>query len=395
VGGPEEDLHWRMASLPSVYSLTQLQSFNPVFNSFSKYTESTCGFPCSLLSSLRDGGQQQNSFNQFLASSPSESVAPSFGLPRLIAPSISEDGITLYLKYALGGAICCSVTHSSTVPIDVVKTRLQTDPGRYKGMFDGFRTIIKEEGAGMLLQGLGPTAVGYFLQGTFKFGFYEFFKKYFSELAGPENAVAFRFPIWLTAGACAEFIADLFLCPLEATRIRLVAEPSFAKGLTDGFMKLAKDEGFVGLYKGLGPILFKQVPYTMAKFSVFETAQEVIYRTLRNVGYPRESMSEGMQLVVSLNSGIIAGLAAAIVSQPADTVLSKINQVKTEGSTAKAIVTIMKQLGVRRLFLGIGPRCLMVGWLTAGQFFIYDYVKQLLGIFPTQQSAPKTIAAKV
>jgi solute carrier family 25 phosphate transporter 3 len=110
----------------------------------------------------------------------------------------------------------------------------------------------------------------------------------------------------------------------------------------------------------------------MAKFSVFETAQEVIYRTLRNVGYPRESMSEGMQLVVSLNSGIIAGLAAAIVSQPADTVLSKINQVKTEGSTAKAIVTIMKQLGVRRLFLGIGPRCLMVGWLTAGRrdFFI-------------------------
>lgn len=105
----------------------------------------------------------------------------------------------------------------------------------------------------------------------------------------------------------------------------------------------------------------------MAKFSVFETAQEVIYRTLRSVGYPRESMSEGMQLVVSLNSGIIAGIAAALVSQPADTVLSKINQVKTEGSTGKAIINIMKQLGFRKLFLGTGPRCLMVGWLTAGE----------------------------
>ncbi|GJQ14061.1 hypothetical protein GpartN1_g5852.t1 [Galdieria partita] len=384
-----------MASLPSVHFLSQLQSVNPVFNSFSKDTKTAAGFPGSVSYSFGVSDQHKKVNQGLLASSPTESRVPSFVFPHLVAPSISEDGITLYLKYALGGAICCSVTHSSTVPIDVVKTRLQTDPGRYKGMIDGFRTIVKEEGASMLLQGLGPTAVGYFLQGTFKFGFYEFFKKYFSELAGPENAVTFRFPIWLTAGACAEFIADLFLCPLEATRIRLVAEPSFAKGLTDGFMKLAKEEGFMGLYKGLGPILFKQVPYTMAKFSVFETAQEVIYRTLRNIGYPRESMSEGMQLVVSLNSGVLAGLAAAIVSQPADTVLSKINQVKTEGSTAKAIVTIMKQLGFRKLFLGTGPRCLMVGWLTAGQFFIYDYVKQLLGIFPTQQSAPKPIAAKV
>eukprot|EP00871_Galdieria_phlegrea_P004244 jgi/Galph1/4820/GphlegSOOS_G3422.1 len=384
-----------MGLLPNVDVLSALQ-VNPSYTSPSTLNSNlSTGLKATLFSSVLFGDQQRKGQTPFTAASPSENNLSAGIFPRFLAPSISEDGITLYLKYALGGAICCCVTHSSTVPIDVVKTRLQTDPGRYKNMFDGFRTIVKEEGAGMLLQGLGPTAVGYFLQGTFKFGFYEFFKKYFSELAGPENAVTFRFPIWLTAGACAEFIADLFLCPLEATRIRLVAEPSFAKGLTDGFMKLAKDEGFIGLYKGLGPILFKQVPYTMAKFSVFETASEFIYRTLRNVGYPRESMSEGMQLVVSLNSGVIAGLAAAIVSQPADTVLSKINQVKTEGSTAKAIVSIMKQLGVRKLFLGTGPRCLMVGWLTAGQFFIYDYVKQLLGIFPSQQSAPKQLAAKV
>lgn len=32
------------------------------------------------------------------------------------------------------------------------------------------------------------------------------------------------------SSAAAEFIADIFLCPLEATRIRLVSNPSYASG---------------------------------------------------------------------------------------------------------------------------------------------------------------------
>lgn len=45
---------------------------------------------------------------------------------------------------------------------------------------------------------------------------------------------------------------------LEATRIRLVSEPGFAKGLIGGFSKIAKTEGIGAFYSGFGPILFKQ-----------------------------------------------------------------------------------------------------------------------------------------
>jgi len=55
-------------------------------------------------------------------------------------------------------------------------------------------------------------------------------------------------------------------------------------------------------------------------------------------------------------------------------------QEKTAGSTGQAIVNIMKKLGFRGVFTGIGPRTVMVTSIIAGQFFIYDSVKMLLGV---------------
>ena len=125
-------------------------------------------------------------------------------------------------------------------------------------MIGGFRQVIAKEGAGALLTGFGPTAAGYFLQGAFKFGGYELFKSQFVNLVGVENASNYRTPIYLASAACAEFFADIALCPLEATRIRLVSDPTFAKGLASGFSKIYKQEGIGAFYSGFGPILFKQ-----------------------------------------------------------------------------------------------------------------------------------------
>jgi len=72
-----------------------------------------------------------------------------------------------YLKGALAGGICCSITHGALCPVDVVKTRIQLDPVTFnKGLIGGFSQIIKAEGLGGLLTGLGPTVVGYFIQGN-------------------------------------------------------------------------------------------------------------------------------------------------------------------------------------------------------------------------------------
>jgi solute carrier family 25 phosphate transporter 3 len=125
-------------------------------------------------------------------------------------------------------------------------------------MLGGFRQVIQNEGAGALLTGIGPTFAGYFLQGAFKFGGYEFFKQQSINILGLEKARQNRAAVYSLSAACAEFFASIALCPLEATRIRLVSEPGFANGLIGGFGKILKNEGIGAFYRGFGPILLKQ-----------------------------------------------------------------------------------------------------------------------------------------
>ncbi|KAG8901092.1 Cu/Pi carrier [Tulasnella sp. 403] len=276
-------------------------------------------------------------------------------------------GVDLYARFALGGAVCCSVTHGALTPVDVVKTRIQLEPEVYnRGMVAAFRQISAKEGAGALLTGFGPTALGYAFQGAFKFGGYEFWKKTAVDTMGIDKARQNREIIYLGASAIAEFFADVVLCPLEATRIRLVSQPDFAGGLASGFSRIAREEGLRGFYSGFGPILFKQVPYTMAKFAVFEIALENFVNML---GKPKSELSPGTLSSLNLGSGLVAGFAAAIISQPADTLLSKINKTKAlPGETITSrLVKMAGQLGVKGLFTGMGARLVMVGTLTAGQ----------------------------
>ncbi|KAL4997799.1 mitochondrial carrier domain-containing protein [Aspergillus recurvatus] len=302
------------------------------------------------------------------------------------APAPQLSGLQLYSRFAFAGAVCCSITHGALTPVDVVKTRIQLDPVTYnRGMIGGFRQVVANEGAGALLTGFGPTAAGYFLQGALKFGGYEFFKQQWINQLGYESASKNRTAIYLASSATAEFFADIALCPLEATRIRLVSQPEFASGLMSGFSKIFKNEGVGAFYSGFGPILFKQVPYTMAKFVAFEKFSETIYGFV-----DKNTLSDGGKTVVNLGSGLLAGFAAAIVSQPADTMLSKIN--KTQGlpgeGTTTRLIKIAKELGLKGSFSGIGARLFMIGTITAGQFAIYGDIKRMLGATGGVEIAP-------
>ncbi|BEI87179.1 hypothetical protein CcaverHIS002_0705250 [Cutaneotrichosporon cavernicola] len=286
-----------------------------------------------------------------------------------------------YAKFFTAGALCCTLSsHGFMTPIDVVKTRIQIDPA-LKGynLVTGARKIVAAEGPRGLITGAGPTFVGYFLQGGAKFAGYEAAKKYLVDLSGSrEKAIEYRTAIYLGGAAIAEFFADILLTPAEATRIRLVSNPKFANGMVPAFTKILKTEGVGALYAGFIPILCKQIPYAIGQFTVNERCLEFIYR--RMTPEKRKNLTSGQHFGITLTSGIIAGFAAAILSHPADTLLSQINKGHgPEGSQVHRLVAIAKQVGFQGLWAGLGPRMIMTAGLVSSQFVMYGWIKRALG----------------
>merc|ERR1712228_682304 len=288
-----------------------------------------------------------------------------------------------------GGLLSCGLTHTAVTPLDLVKCRLQVNKEKYKNLGNGFKITYAESGARGLVLGWAPTAIGYSMQGICKFGFYELFKNVYSGIIGEENTYLYRTSLYLAASASAEFFADIALAPMEAVKVRVQTQPGFATTLREGAPKLYAAEGINGFYKGLPPLWMRQIPYTMMKFACFERTVEALYKYV--VPKPRAECKKSEQLVVTFAAGYIAGVFCAIVSHPADTVVSKLNN--DVGSTA---IGAAKELGMKGLWKGLGPRIIMIGTLTALQWFIYDSVKVAFRLpRPPPPEMPESLKAKL
>ncbi|ESO84349.1 hypothetical protein LOTGIDRAFT_222194 [Lottia gigantea] len=301
-----------------------------------------------------------------------------------------EFGSTKYFALcAFGGVLSCGITHTAVVPLDLVKCRIQVDAGKYKNIVNGFRVTLAEEGFRALGKGWAPTFIGYSMQGLCKFGFYEVFKDVYSKMLGEENTFLWRTSLYLAASASAEFFADIALCPMEAIKVRIQTQPGWSNTLREGFPRILQEEGMTGFYKGLVPLWCRQIPYTMMKFACFERTVEAIYKFV--VPKPRSDCTKGEQLVVTFAAGYIAGVFCAIVSHPADTIVSKLNQDK--GSN---FMDIAKRLGFMGMWKGLMPRIIMIGTLTALQWFIYDSVKVFFRLpRPPPPEMPESLKKKL
>ncbi|CAJ0931464.1 unnamed protein product, partial [Mesorhabditis belari] len=294
-----------------------------------------------------------------------------------------------YAYCALGGVLSCGLTHTAMVPLDLVKCRIQVDPAKYTGIGTGFRVTVAEEGVRALAKGWAPTLIGYSLQGLGKFGFYEVFKNAYANMLGEEQAYLWRTSLYLAASASAEFFADILLAPMEATKVRIQTSPGAPPTLRGCAPMIYRQEGLTGFYKGLPPLWMRQIPYTMMKFACFERTVELLYKYV--VPKPRAECNKSEQLLVTFVAGYIAGVFCAVVSHPADTIVSKLNQ--DASATAGSII---KKLGFAGLWKGLTPRIIMIGTLTALQWFIYDTVKVALNLpRPPPPEMPESLKKKL
>jgi len=288
-----------------------------------------------------------------------------------------------YGKCLIGGMLACGVTHTAVTPLDVVKCNMQVNPQKYKGLISGLRMVAAEEGSAMLIKGWLPTFIGYSAQGTFKFGLNEVFKDVYGNMAGEENALKYRGLIWAGASASAEFFADIALCPFEMVKVKVQTSPAgtFPVPFGEAWGKMSANAAEYRFpYGSIVPLWSRQIPYTIAKFVGFEAVVEYFYKNVLNEK-PKAEYSKTTQLSVTFASGYIAGVLCAVISQPADNLVSQMAKPVNKG---KGFSQIASEVGMGNLFTkGLGTRVFMIGTLTGLQWWIYDTWKTAMGLGTT------------
>jgi solute carrier family 25 (mitochondrial phosphate transporter), member 3 len=105
------------------------------------------------------------------------------------------------------------------------------------------------------------------------------------------------------------------------------------------------------------------------KFASFETIAEMIYQRLPG---DKNDYGKGTQTAVSFTAGYLAGILCAIVSHPADVLVSKLNANRKPGEAFGAAVSRnYRDIGFRGLWNGLPVRIVMIGTLTGLQWMIY------------------------
>jgi hypothetical protein len=163
----------------------------------------------------------------------------------------------------------------------------------------------------------------------------------------------------------------------------------------------------VPLWAGFGPTASRELAFAIPKFLAFDIIAKAITGLINSQmgqgALPIQVGIGGEGLAISAISGAFAGLAGAIVSHPADLILTKLSASKPaatnkadengitkdeheSASTAdadwKEIIKdlLSKEGGVANLYVGLTPRLVFFFLVIGLQFFLYDYVKNLLEV---------------
>ncbi|CAN8254612.1 unnamed protein product [Cochlearia groenlandica] len=200
-------------------------------------------------------------------------------------------------------------------------------------------------------------------------------------LQGYKGNASLNALVHFVSGGLAGITAASATYPLDLVRTRLAAQRNtmYYQGVGHAFRTICKEEGFWGLYKGLGATLLGVGPSLAISFSAFDSL-----KTLWLSHRPNDS-----QGIVSLSCGSLSGIASSTVTFPLDLVRRRM-QLEGAGGRARVYNTglfgtfkhIFKTEGMRGLYRGILPEYYKVAPGVGIAFMAYDTLKKHLSPVP-------------
>ncbi|CAE6431743.1 hypothetical protein ACGC1H_001355 [Rhizoctonia solani] len=258
---------------------------------------------------------------------------------------------------------------------------------RVKGFWDAVMKVSRAEGVSGLWKGVGtsltiavPASTAYMLT-------YDYLNQSLPVL----QAAPLLTP--LTAGIAARTTVASIVSPLELVRTRLQSTPispgipHTMKTVLDGIQKMVANDGLRTLWRGLGPTLWRDVPFSGIYWAGYENGKRIANKH----GYT------GVE--VAFGSGALSGMIAALITMPFDTLKTR-RQTALVSSAERAtnstvslgmtglIRHILHTEGPMALFAGLTPRIAKIAPACGIMIACYEGVgKYLSPIHPDSDEA--------
>jgi len=273
-----------------------------------------------------------------------------------------------YLRNLLSGSIAGFAAKIVEYPFDTVKVLLQTQGDTYKGVFDCFRTVIRQHGFLGLYRGLTAPLVGSVIENAVLFSSFHTTRDVLPETVP-------HFAKIVAGGLAAGFGGAMVLTPIELIKCKLQVENAVEakfKGPYDCLKQTLKHEGLPGLFRGLTATLLRELPGNVAWFGVYEGLSDAMVP----VGGTRDDVPGWKSAI----AGGFSGMAYWTAFYPAYTVKS---QMQTDPKAAnKSFVEVFRHItrtqGFRGLYKGWGITVSRAMPSNAVLFLTYELVAKRL-----------------
>jgi len=230
------------------------------------------------------------------------------------------------VKGLIYGGFASCVAETITMPVDVVKTRLQMDGSggsakAYNGSLDCAKKLTASEGMGALFKGLPPALVRQSTYGSLRYGLYGPLK----DAMGIEPGKPV--PLWkkIVAGGGSGAIASAVANPTDLMKVRLQTDgmtkgpdgellPKKYTGMVDCFMKIVKADGVAALWTGVGPTVGRATALAAAELATYDEVKTQLLQT---------GMFTPGLLVTAITS-FASGYVSTVASSPFDVVKSRV-----------------------------------------------------------------------
>ncbi|CAH00105.1 Rim2p [Kluyveromyces lactis] len=334
---------------------------------------------------------------------------------RISLPTIKDDSqpaVKPWVHFVAGG-IGGMAGAIVTCPFDVVKTRLQSDVFRtqyksaamqnngsstlhfvsrsllhFKETFGIIGNVYRQEGFRSLFKGLGPNLVGVIPARSINFLTYGTTKDIYSRTLNNGQEAPW---IHLLAAATAGWATSTVTNPIWLVKTRLQLDKAGTKtykNSLDCIKSVVKNEGVLGLYKGLSASYLGSVEGIL-QWILYEQMKRIIKeRSIEKFGHIHEDAKSTSDKVKEWcqrsGSAGLAKFVASIVTYPHEVVRTRLRQAPTENGKLKytglvqSFRVIIKEEGLVSMYSGLTPHLLRTVPNSIIMFGTWELVIKLL-----------------